>query len=403
MTHAIVERPVTRPLAVISDEGLVFGALRDALAGGPAILPRPALSAPAPSLPGSVAQRVALVVETSGSTGAPKRVALSANALLASAAASETALGGPGQWLLALPTHYIAGINVLVRSIAAETIPVVLSGTHFDPQQFVRASRQLDAPLRFTSVVPVQLARLLELARTDHAALSQLQRFDRILVGGQATPAALLAECQNLGVAVTRTYGSSETSGGCVYDGVPIGSAEARIVQGEVHLSGPMLAEMYLDNPDRPDEPDRPDGSGRTEAAFVQADGRRWYRTGDAGALTDGVLTVTGRFDNVIISGGEKVSLDSVERVVRQLDGLGDAVVVRAPSAEWGEVPVVFSAGVSTLSMVKAAVVSALGRAAAPVALIRVESMPLLASGKPDRRGLTAFAATRGGTPTRHQ
>ena len=97
----------------------VLEALRAALAGGPAIL----VSAdPHPSdLPATVGQRVALVVETSGSTGTPKRVALSADAVLANAAASESALGGPGQWVLALPTHYIAGLNVLARSIAAET------------------------------------------------------------------------------------------------------------------------------------------------------------------------------------------------------------------------------------------------------------------------------------------
>ena len=108
-----------RELRVVPPGPGVLEALRAALAGGPAILvsddPTP------PDLPKTVGQRVALVVETSGSTGDPKRVALSADAVLANAAASESALGGPGQWVLALPTHYIAGLNVLARSIAAET------------------------------------------------------------------------------------------------------------------------------------------------------------------------------------------------------------------------------------------------------------------------------------------
>ena len=104
---------MSRGLGAVSaaDPAAVLVALRDALAGGPAIL----TGTPRTQPPEAVEQRVAVVIETSGSSGVPKRVALSANALLASAAASESSLGGPGQWMLALPTHYIAGINVLER------------------------------------------------------------------------------------------------------------------------------------------------------------------------------------------------------------------------------------------------------------------------------------------------
>jgi O-succinylbenzoic acid--CoA ligase len=145
-----------------------------------------------------------------------------------------------------------------------------------------------------------------------------------------------------------------------------------------------MLAEGYLDDPEA------------TAEAFVVHDGSRWYRTGDTGTIDDGVLRVTGRLDEVIISGGEKVSLQAVEEVVRSMAGLQDAVVVRAPSAKWGEVPVVFSSGRASLESVKATVVAQLGRASAPVAIVTLESVPLLASGKPDRVSLTAFAASRG-------
>jgi len=374
---------MTRPLRSmpVDDPAEVLLALRAALAGGPAILP----GTPRATVPAEVEQRIAVVIETSGSTGVPKRVAMSANALLASAAASESALGGPGQWLLALPTHYIAGVNVLVRSIAAGVDPVYFGAGHFDPAAFAEASGELDAALRFTSLVPAQLARLVDAADDDLDLLAAVRRFDRILVGGQATPPALLARAIELGLNVTRTYGSSETAGGCVYDGIPIGTAEARIVDGQIELAGPMLAEGYLGDP------------AATDAAFVVRDGARWYRTGDTGDLVDGALRVTGRLDSVIISGGEKVSLDAIERVVRAMDGLADAVAVRSPSEQWGEVPVVFTSGTATLAEVKATVVAALGRASAPVALVRVESVPQLPNGKPDRAGLTAFAATRGG------
>jgi O-succinylbenzoic acid--CoA ligase len=352
---------MTRPLRTAPGE--VGAALREALSGGPALF-----AGTATDLPPTVPQRVALVVQSSGSTGNPKRVELSADALLASAAASESALGGPGHWLLALPTGYIAGLNVLVRSFAAGIEAVEMDPVGFTPERFVAASAGLD-PHRdwFTSLVPAQLARLVE----SDAAAAVLARFSRVLLGGQAAPAALLAAASARGIAVTRTYGSSETSGGCVYDGIPIGGAQARVVDGEIQLAGPMLAEGYLLDP------------ARTDAAFLVDGGTRWYRTGDAGTIVDGVLQVTGRLDDVIISGGIKVALGEVERLVRE--SVGDAVVVPLASERWGEVPVVVTTEIVDLDTLRALVSERLGAAAAPARIIRLETIPVLSSGKPDR------------------
>ena len=361
--------------AAPTDPADVLVALRSALEGGDALLASESRGAVDETVP----QHTALVIQTSGSTGVPKRVALSADALLASAAASDAALGGPGQWLLALPTFYIAGINVLVRSIAADTEPVLLAPGHFEPSEFATAALRLDQPLRYTSLVPAQLASLVDAAGDDIDLLEVYRRFDRILVGGQATPPELLERCLELGLNVTRTYGSSETSGGCVYDGVPIGTAQAQIVDGQIELAGPMLAEGYLGDEER------------TAATFVMRDGLRWYRTGDSGEVVDGVLRVTGRLDNVIISGGIKVSLDAVERFVRST-GLTDAVAVRASSARWGEVPVIVSTLAADLAALRTEVAARLGVAAAPAAVITVEHLPLLSSGKPDRVALTRLA-----------
>ncbi|WP_199245900.1 AMP-binding protein [Leifsonia sp. AG29] len=387
-----------------SDGPAVLAALRAALTeGGPAVIPR-AFAAPGagsgwPTENDQVPQNVALIVETSGSTGVPKRVALSADALLASAAASAGALGGQGQWLLALPTHYIAGAQVLVRSLAAGTEPVSYGPGHFDAAEFARRCDDLTHDLRFVSLVPVQLARLVEASEAgDRAVQRALQRFDGVLIGGQALTPDLRERAEALGARVIATYGSSETAGGCVYDGVPIGTTEVAEVDGMLRIAGPSLAEGYLDDPER------------TAAAFVEADGLRWYLTGDLGTVDGGRVTVLGRADNVIISGGEKVLLDAVERSVRGIDGFGGAIVVGIPDDEWGTVPVVVVERAGTradparldegldgvlegdLATVRGRVAAELGRAAAPAAIVAVPRMPRLSSGKPDRVTVRAAA-----------
>lgn len=372
---------MTRPLRTVPAGDAVLGALRDALAGGPALFVEPPAPDAADSrrgLPALVEQRVALVVETSGSSGTPKRVALSADAVLASAAASESALGGPGQWVLALPTNYIAGINVLTRSIAAGIDPVAVAAGPFTAASFVTAARALTEKVRFTALVPAQLATLLD----DDAAVAELRAFARVLIGGQVTPVPLRERAESLGIDITRTYGSTETSGGCVYDGEPIGTTTVRIVDDEVWLGGPTLAEGYLGDP------------ALTAERFVVADGAHWFRTADAGSWDGERLTVTGRRDDVLVSGGVKVSVGAVERVLREQDGFADAVVVAARDDRWGEVPVAFTVSPRPADDAIAAVGARLGAPARPARVVRIDRMPLLPSGKADRVTLAAWAAS---------
>jgi acyl-CoA synthetase (AMP-forming)/AMP-acid ligase II len=369
--------------------------LREALAGdGPALFPVPAgAAARLPSA--TVPRRVAVVIETSGSSDIPKRVMLGTDALLRSAAATTLALGGDGQWLLALPAHYIAGVQVLVRSIAAQTTPLVLPGGHFDPADFRDLAEHLSEPLRFTSLVPAQLERLVAAAVDDRRLLAAMRRFTGILVGGQSTPAGLQARAAELDLRVLRTYGSSETAGGCVYNGHSIGDTVVRVVGGVLEISGSVLAEGYLGDVDR------------TGERFRQEHGVRWYHTGDLGDVDPrtGLVRVFGRQDNVIISGGEKVSLDAVERVVRSLPGLAGAVAVAADDDRWGQVPVIVvptdsgstgprhsATSPEPLEAARAATAAALGPAARPARLVYVAVIPLLASGKPDRQRLARLA-----------
>ena len=378
-----------REIAVVaaSDAGAVQRALAEALAGGPIVLPRQESGeqVEASGLP----EDACLIIETSGSTGVPKRVVLTAHALHASATATYERLdalaGRVGdfpsrQWLLCLPAHYIAGVQVLVRSLLAGTKPVELVG-HFDADAFVAAAAQLTAERRYVSLVPVQLQRLVA---AEAAAVDPVMRsFDGILVGGQSTPRPVLAAARARGWRVVTTYGSSETAGGCVYNGEPLRGVRVRIVDGEIWLGGPMLASGYLDD------------EVRDAATFVARDGERWYRSADAGELEAGPpqrIRVTGRLDHVIISGGEKVNLDVVERLAQQVPGCAEAVAVGAPSEEWGEVVVLVVPGAHEVSLeaVREACAVA-GRAARPTRVVRIPVVPRLAGGKPDRRALAAL------------
>jgi O-succinylbenzoic acid--CoA ligase len=334
-------------------------------------------------LPGRVPVKVALVIATSGSSGPPKLVALSASALLASAAAAEGVLGGPGGWVLALPLHYIAGVQVVVRSLAAGGEPVPVPAGSFSASGFAAAVAALPAEgRRYSALVPTQLHRVVEAVEggaDDVAAACRM--LDAVLIGGGRLPAPLAARARAAGLPVVRTYGASETAGGCVYDGVPLAGVQVAVVDGEVRLAGPVLAEGYLGDAER------------TARAFVEEPGARWYRTGDAGEWDGERLSVAGRLDDVVITGGEKVSLGLVERVVQGLPGLGDAVVVRVPDPEWGEVPVVATASRDPdLAAVRDAVAAELGRRAAPRRVLVLDPLPLLPNGKPDRVAITAVA-----------
>lgn len=351
---------------------------------GPALVPVTGGAGLPPGLADHVPADVALVVPTSGSTGLPRHALLDGSALLASAAATHRRLGGPGRWLLALPLDHVAGLQVLVRSAVAGTVPVPADPR--DVRSIAAAAAGLvpdaaGAPL-YASIVPTQLHRLLAEADADPggAALAALARFDALLVGGAAAGPALVDRAARRGLRVVTTYGMTETCGGCVYDGVPLDGVAVAVRDGVVELAGPVLARGYA--------------QGGDDAFVTRADGR-WFVTADLGTWDGHRLTVHGRRDDVLVVGGQNVAPAAVEHALAGL--VGEVCVVGLPDDRWGQVPVAVvvpgPAGPPTLAEVRDVISRTLGSAAAPRRLVVVDALPLRGPGKVDRAAAARLAA----------
>jgi len=358
----------------------VLPVVEDVLAGRGCVLPVPADDARETSLlttslrAGSeIDDDVAVVVSTSGTTGAPKGALLTASALTASATATHARLGGPGRWLLALPAHHVAGLQVLVRSVVAGTTPVAISAS-FDVDELYSAVESLGSGRRYVSLVAAQLDKALAAGSTATAALASL---DAVLIGGGPMRAGLAERASRAGVPVVRTYGMSETAGGCVYDGIPLDGVRVRIDDGRVVLGGATLAKGYR-NPVSPDP-------------FAEPG---WFRTDDIGAVDDSrVLTILGRVDDAISTGGLTVMPQLVEAALVSHPAVAECAVFGVDDERLGQrvvAAVVVASGSSapTLAELRARVTATLDATAAPREVHVVDELPRRGIGKVDRRAL---------------
>lgn len=295
-----------------------------------------------------------VLIETSGSTGLPKRVVLSRDAVLASASSTAARIG-TGQWWLALPSSYVAGMMVVVRSLLAGQDPLL--GT--------RRSGYVDA--RFVSLVPTQLRRLLDIEP------GKLRGFDTVLIGGGPLDPLLRARAEEAGVRLISTYGASETSGGCVYDGLPLEGVFVRIEpDGRVAIASRSLFDRYDGDPEL------------TARTLVGG----WYLTSDYGQLVNGRLRVTGRTDDVVISGGVNVPTPAVAARLREHPHVEQVEVLGVPHDEWGQAVVAFVVGTITREEARDWVSEVHPRTWAPYEVHTVTEFPLLANGKIDRQRL---------------
>jgi o-succinylbenzoate---CoA ligase len=331
-----------------------------------------------------VAEGTAVIAPTSGSTGVPKGVELSAAALLHSARASLARIGArPGErWLCCLPAVYIAGLQVLVRSLVSGTDPVLAERAD---AQTVAASG-----CAHVSLVPTQLQRLLGSREGDLS--TPLTGFRSVLLGGATAPAGLLDAARAARVPVVTTYGMTETSGGCVYDGIPLDGVRVRIGDDDrIWIAGPVLFSGYRQGGPGGDRgTGSPPVSGGSLEGVVPPGPTQWLRTGDLGRMDSaGRLVVRGRADDVINTGGYLVVPDEVAAVLQTCPGVRDVAVVGQPDPEWGArvVAVVTPADPAdppTLELLRLHVQQRLPRYAAPSRVVMVDAVPMLPSGKHD-------------------
>jgi O-succinylbenzoic acid--CoA ligase len=312
-----------------------------------------------------VPRNISVVIATSGSTGRPKEVGLSASALLASASASNKNLGARlGQvWSLLLPLTHVAGVNVLVRSLELGTLPIDLRHVESYPKA------------DFTAIVPTQLFRALN---GDEKLLEHLRNCKKILVGGAALSPSQAEAAASEGLHLVTTYGMSETSGGCIYEGYPLEGVQLRIEDGAIQIKGPTLATTYLDD----------------EAGWQNALTDGWFITNDLGEYQSGKLNVLGRSDDVIVTGGEKVSLRVIEESLSAKFPQTEFAAFIIKDAEWGDALHLAIANPLAVSdqEVSSYLSQTLGVAAKPKAILRMDAFPRTDIGKVDKLALQDLA-----------
>jgi o-succinylbenzoate---CoA ligase len=311
-----------------------------------------------------ISEDTAVIITTSGSTGEPKGVELSAAAMRHSARASLTRLGARQgeRWLLCLPPSHVAGLQVIVRSL--------VSGSERAVASTATADALAASGCAHISVVPTQLTRLLD----TPAGAAALAGFSSVLVGGAAAGASLLDRARAAGINVVNSYGMSETCGGCVYDGVPFDGVRVRSDdEGRLRICGPVLMNRYFGRPDL------------TAASLVGGE----FVTSDLGRVDGGRVVIRGRADDVINSGGHKVIPGEVAAALASCPGVRQVVVVGRPDPQWGErvTAVVVPADPSdppSLELLRIHVRGTLPRYASPSEVMLTEAIPVLPSGKPD-------------------
>ena len=318
-----------------------------------------------------------LIVCTSGTTGNPKAVEISSKALVNAANKTNQMFNDSADWILAINPAFIGGLMVLARAIISNQnwIYGLDESDKFNPDLFIAKAMEVlskNKKVR-TSLVNAQLSTLVSQGHTE-----TLKKFDAILIGGGQISNSLYEQLKNDGVNLIRTYGMTETCGGVVWDGKTLGEVKLRIENpanggaGRISINSPTNATCYHGN-----------SEGIKKLNQITFNGG-WVMTQDIGTYENATLKVIGRSDDIVVSGGVNVSVHAVENVLRDQDGVEDAVVFAMPDKTWGTIIAAVIVGNADILKLQDAVEKELGSPAKPRVIKFAHELPLLPNGKID-------------------
>lgn len=338
--------------------------------------------------------QVQLIIATSGTTGEPKGVMLSAANLATSAAASEQRLGlqAGDCWLACLPLFHIGGLSIPLRCLAAGARVQLEEG--FDA---ARVWQQIEAgAVTHLSLVPAMLEQLL----SQSAGRMPPATLRVALIGGGPLSRALAQRAHAAGWPLCVSYGMSETASQFATDcspqaglapgrvGLPLAGYEVAIGEaGRIRVRGPAVMQGYA-NP-----------RGMAGLGLKQG----WFETGDLGSLDDqGRLTVIGRADDLLVSGGKNIHPAEVEERLLQCPGVGAVGVTGRPDPVWGVTLVALFTGEVAAGELEQWVRQHLPGHLRPREFIPIEAMPLNRMGKLSRPALRELLPQYPGTASEH-
>ena len=316
---------------------------------------------------------VGAVVSTSGSTGNPRSVMVSRSALVAAADACHERLGGPGSWANPLSPVHVGGFMTIVRAVRAGC-PYICTDAGLESLPEAKGRSYL-------SVVPAQLHRGLE----DPLTSAIMATYSAVLVGGQGLDPGVRRRAEECGIHIVETYGMSETCGGVVYDGIPLAGVVPFLVSrvgndvqcgtpdGRIGLQTPTAFSGYVGLPN--------------ETAAVLRDDI--VLTNDRGTWDGHVLRITGRVDDVVISGGVNVDLAELQRSLDEVFPLV-AACFAIPDERWGMAIAVASTG-PDLAGIRNGLSRRIEESAWPRHWMKLDELAYTESGKMDRRTLVAL------------
>ncbi|MFM1826030.1 MAG: hypothetical protein RLZZ37_665 [Actinomycetota bacterium] len=318
-----------------------------------------------------------LIICTSGTTGNPKAVEISTKALINAANKTNEMFNDPADWILAINPAFIGGLMVLARAIISNQnwIYGLDESDKFNPDLFVSKAMEVISKNRKvrTSLVNAQLSTLVSLGHTEI-----LKKFDALLIGGGQISNSLYEQLKNEGVNLIRTYGMTETCGGVVWDGIALNNVLIRIDHpakdgvGQIAIKSDSNATCYHGK------------SIEVNKLNQSTFNNGWVLTKDLGILKNNELKVIGRNDDIVVSGGNNISLHAIENLIKDQVGVEDAVVFSIPDEKWGVIVAAVIVGNCEISLIQKTIEHELGKAAVPRFIKNALEIPLLPNGKVD-------------------